>query len=231
MGELFFSRALILTPKILAGSQAVRHSLNRLRSNGDQPRISFHGTSKTHTTIKGRHYPFASLTSIRDEYLNMYGARDHLQYKLSPRTSSNVPVMSLYLYEYRSSMIHSIPAPVLIQTPRSMLHCPYGSCTSLCTPSQPPSSAVATCRLSIRHAIISSRPRYALVKNAVARTSLHDSGITDSLHRPSTHRSPYIPLEALPIRSQILRRLFIQRIRRIGFEEQKLTKPKSTSAT
>ncbi len=42
-------------------------------------------------------------------------------------------------------------------------------------------------------------------------------------HLSPRHRHPHIPLKALPIRPQVFRRLFVQRIRSIRLQEEKLS--------
>lgn len=55
-----------------------------------------------------------------------------------------------------------------------------------------------------------------------APPSFQDPLIRLPLNRSSTHRRPHIPFEALPIILQILRSLFVQRIRRIWLQEEEL---------
>lgn len=55
------------------------------------------------------------------------------------------------------------------------------------------------------------------------------SVIWRSLHRSSTHCGSYVPLESFSVASQVVSRLLIQRIRGVGFQEQKLRLFKSVS--
>lgn len=60
-------------------------------------------------------------------------------------------------------------------------------------------------------------------KRRTPRTPLLNHPIKPNLlDLPTRHGRPHIPLEALPVHPQILRRLLIQRIRRVGLQEQKL---------
>lgn len=64
----------------------------------------------------------------------------------------------------------------------------------------------------------SSAPSYS----SPSPLSLHNPVISLTLDASTRHTRPNIPLEALAVPSQILRRLLVERIAGVGLEEQKL---------
>lgn len=78
--------------------------------------------------------------------------------------------------------------------------------------------------------VLSMEYRLIMSLSLGASSLLQYAIVRRALNRPSAHCCPHIPLESFSVIAQVVGSFLVQRVRRIGFEEQELDTALSTNS-